>query len=71
MLNRSYFAESIIEGNEVLEAPFQCLVFGEVVVREFESHIRISKKDWDKYKQRLIPVLKQGDRKDGNAETGS
>ncbi len=75
MLGRSYHSDALHENNEVpMKAderykPFEVHVYGEVVVREFETHVRISKNDWDKYKQRLIPVLKQGDRKDGSTDT--
>ena len=58
-----------------LEEPVQTRqdlwVYGETRVEYFEDHVRISLDDWNKYKQRLIPVLKQGDRKHatGNSET--
>ncbi len=75
MLGRSYVQDAYAENNELPSRsdshhkPFEVHVYGEVVVREFETHVRISKRDWDKYKQRLIPVLKQGDRKDGSTNT--
>ena len=75
MLGRRYVQDAYAENNELpsrLDShhkPFEVHVYGEVVVREFETHVRISKRDWDKYKQRLIPVLKQGDRKDGSTNT--
>jgi hypothetical protein len=75
MLGRSYVQDAYAENNELpsrsdrMHKPFEVHVYGEVIVREFETHVRISKNDWDKYKQRLIPVLKQGDRKDGSTDT--
>lgn len=77
MLGNSYSEDAHRENHEVpcrsdeRYKPFEAHVYGCVVVREFESHVRISKDDWDKYKQRLIPVLKQGDRKNGNTEAGN
>ncbi len=77
MLGNSYYAEANRENNEVpykldeRYKPFEVSVYGDVLVREFETHVRISKDDWNKYKQRLIPVLKQGDTKDGNTEAGN
>jgi UDP-N-acetylglucosamine pyrophosphorylase len=40
---------------------FSVSVYNDVVVKEFKNHIRISMNDWEKFKQRLIPVLKQGE----------
>ena len=37
-------------------------VYGSTIVKEFKDHIRISSDDWEKIKQWLIPILKQGDR---------
>lgn len=76
MLNKTYLQESFLENAEVVKQEgkyhnFFVNVYGTVVVKEFETHIRISMDDWNKFKQRLIPVLKQGDMKDGSTETGS
>lgn len=46
-------------------------VCGETRIELYLDHVRISLDDWNKLKQRLIPVLKQGDMKDGSTETGS
>lgn len=48
---------------------FEVNVYGEVVVKEYSNHVRINKRDWDKFKQRLIPVLKQGDMKHATGNT--
>jgi hypothetical protein len=74
MLNLSYFEESLMENEETIERygkynHFVVHVYGDVVLKEFEKHVRISKSDWEKYKQRLIPVLKQGEMKHGSTET--
>jgi len=50
---------------------FTIQVYNEVVVKEFENHIRISKRDWDRLKQRLIPVLKQEETGDMKHATGN
>jgi hypothetical protein len=76
MLGRSHLQDAYMENNEIIkhdgrDIPFTVSVYGEVIVKEFETHVRISKDDWNKYKQRLIPAFKQGDMKHGSTETGS
>lgn len=51
--------------------PQDLCVYGSTVVEFYGDHVRISLDDWNKYKQRLIPVLKQGEMKHGSTETGS
>ena len=51
--------------------PQDLYVYGSTVVEFYGDHVRMSLDDWNKYKQRLIPVLKQGDMKYGSTETGS
>ena len=67
---KSYYADAYDENQELVRTEKLTLgVYGDVVVKEFPSHVRISREDWEKHKQRLIPVLKQGDWKDGSTET--
>ena len=60
-----------IELEQHIEHRSDLWVYGTTRVEYFEDSVRIPINDWNKLKQRLIPVLKQGDTKDGNAETGS
>lgn len=62
-----YFWDNLKENEQA--ADFDVQVYGETVVKEFSNHIRISKTDWNKYKQRIIPVLKQGDMKHASRDT--
>lgn len=64
----SYFADNCDENHASVKCPMTVHVYGDVVVKEFDNHIRIAKNDWLKYNQRLIPVLKQGDRKDATRD---
>jgi len=57
--------------NDQVKRQFTIHVYHEVVVKEFENHIRISKRDWDRLKRRLIPVLKQEETGDMNHATGN
>jgi hypothetical protein len=59
MMSPSYRNDVIKENEESFI--FGVTVYNDVVVKEFKNHIRISMKDWNNYKQRLIPVLKQGE----------
>ena len=42
---------------------FDVNVYGECAVKIYAGHVTLSREDWEKYKQRLIPVLQQGDKK--------
>lgn len=46
-------------------------IMGTTRVEFYQDHVRIPLSDWNEIKQRLIPVLKQGDMKNGSTETGS
>jgi hypothetical protein len=65
--HHGYFYDNIKE-NE-MAADFDVEVYGTTVVKVFPNHIRITKTDWDNIKQRLIPVLKQGDMKHATGNT--
>lgn len=72
MIGESYMKEAYRENSEVdKNIPFTVHVYGEVVVKEFSSHIRISKEDWNKFRPQIVAALKQGDRNHatGNRET--
>lgn len=57
--------------NERVKRQFTIHVYHDVVVKEFENHIRISKRDWDRLKRRLIPVLKQEETGDKEYAAGN
>lgn len=60
-----------IELEQPIETRRDVWIYGTTRVEFYEDYVRIPMSDWNDIKQRLIPVLKQGDRKYGNAETGS
>lgn len=53
-----------------LSGDFSVHVFGECIVKDYADHVRINKRDWNKFKQRLIPVLKEETYASGNTEAG-
>ena len=59
------FSEDNLRENEEANKynSFTVQVHGEVVVKEFKNHVRISKRDWDKFSPQIIEALKQGDKK--------
>lgn len=55
---------NVIDLNEYLnEKRIASWIYGETTINIFETHISIPLSDWNKIKQRLIPVLKEGENK--------
>lgn len=50
-----------VKNREESEGQFDVMVYGQTVVREHKTHVRISRDDWEKIKSVIIPLLKQGD----------
>lgn len=55
---------------ERIKCGIDVMIYGSTRVDIYDDHVRIPLRDWNDIKQRLIPVLKQGDMKHGSTETG-
>lgn len=60
---------NIVEVDPMAKERYDITVYGEVLVKEFENRIEISRRDWDKYKPQIIAMLKQGDMKHATRST--
>lgn len=58
------YRERTLQENE--EKMMDIEVHGTTVVKKFSNHIRIANADWDKIKQQVLPVMKQGAKNHGN-----
>lgn len=66
-LDKTHYRENF---ETTLEDCIDTIVIGEVVVRKYRSHVRISKRDWKIIKPLIVSALKQGDKDadDGDKE---
>ena len=60
-----------IELEQPIEDRRDLWIYGTTRVEFYDEHVPIPLSDWNDIKQRLIPVLKQGDSKNGSTETGN
>jgi hypothetical protein len=69
MILNTFNYENFLE-NEA-SRKYDISVYGDCVVKEYENHIRINKRDWIKFKRQIIAALETGDTKHatGNNET--
>jgi hypothetical protein len=80
MIHKTNHIQTIKENSETTKKSYldeppvlDVEIYGDVTVRIYKTHVRLTKCDWLKYKKQMISAWNKGDKKHatGNTEEGS